>query len=64
MLKETLEKVKQENIILNVDLYQYKMLGLNTNPNNESIHKISTKIQSLKLDLESRKIENEKLRAE
>ena len=64
MLKETLEKVKHENIILNVDLYQYKMLGLNSNPNDTSIHEISTKIQSLKLDLESCKIENEKLKAE
>ena len=33
VLKETLEKVKQEYIILNVELNQYKSLGLNKDLN-------------------------------
>ena len=64
MLKEALEKVKEENIILNVELNQYKLLGLNKDLNDLSLRDFSTEYQKLKLDLESTKIENEKLKLE
>ena len=38
ILKETLERVKKENIILNDKLTQYKLLGLNKDLNDISIH--------------------------
>ena len=41
-LKEILERVKQENIILNVELTQYKLLGLSKDLNDISIHDFST----------------------
>ena len=38
ILKETMERVKRENIILNVELTQYKLLGLNKELNDVSIN--------------------------
>ena len=63
-LKETLERVKQENIILNVELTQYKLLGFNKDINDISIHDFSIDFQKLKTDLESNKAQNEKLKLE
>ena len=37
ILKETMEIVKKENIIFNVELTQYKLLGLNKELNDASI---------------------------
>ena len=61
ILKETLERVKKENIILNDKLTQYKLLGLNKDLNDISIYDFSIDFQKLKIDLESNKVENEKL---
>ena len=58
ILKETLERVKQEYFVLNVELNQYKSLGLNKDLNDISIHAFSTDFQKIKLDLESNKIDN------
>ena len=58
ILKETLERVKKENIILNVELTQYKLLGLNKDLNDISIHDFNTDFQKLKIDLESNKAIN------
>ena len=60
ILKEILEKVKHEYIILNVELNQYKLLGLKRKKdlNDLSTHLFSTEFQKMKLDLESSKIEN------
>ena len=59
VLKETLEKVKQEYIILNVELNQYKSLGLNKDLNDVFMNMFSTDFQKLKLDLETCKIKNQ-----
>ena len=59
-----MERVKQENIILNVELTQYKLLGLNKDLNDISIHDFSTNFHKLKVDLESSKAQNEKLKLE
>ena len=63
-LKETFKRVKQENIILNVVLTQYKLLGLKKNFNDISIYDFSSDFQKLKIDLESSKAQNEKLKLE
>ena len=63
-LKETLERVKQVNIILNVELTQYKLLGLNKDVNDLPIHDFSIDFQKLKIDLEFSKAQNEKLKLE
>ena len=62
ILKEKFERVKQEYIILNVELNQYKSLVLNKELNDISIHAFSTDFQKLILDLQSSKIENKKLK--
>ena len=64
ILKETLKKVKRENIILNIELTQYKLLGLNEEFNDTSINNLCTDFQKLKIDLESNKVENEILEFE
>ena len=64
ILKKTLKRVKQENIILNVELTQYKLLGLNKDLNDISIHDFSTDFQKLKIHLESSKAQNKKLKLE
>ena len=64
ILKETLERVKKENIIFNVELTLYKLLGLNKDLNNTSMHDFCTDFQKLKIDLESNKAENENLQLE
>ena len=56
--------VKQENIILNVELTQYKLLGLNKDLNDIFIHDFSTDFKKLKIDLDSSKAQNEKLKFE
>ena len=40
ILKETIERVKKENIIHNVELTQYKLLDLNKDLNDASIKEI------------------------
>ena len=62
--KETFERVKQEYIVLIVELNQYESLGLNKDLNDISIHAFITDFQKLKLHLESSKIENEILKYE
>ena len=52
-LKETLERVKKENIILNDELNQNKLLGLNKELNDTSINDLCTDFQKLKINLES-----------
>ena len=49
LLKETLEKVKQEYIILNVDLNQCKSLSSIWDQYDVPTHMFSTKFQKLKL---------------
>ena len=63
-LKETLERVKKENIIHNVELTQYKLLRLNKKLNGTSIHDLCIDFQTLKTNLESNKVENEKFKHE
>ena len=46
-----MDRVKKENIILNVELTQYKLLGLNKELNDASIK--NTDFQNLKINLES-----------
>ena len=64
VLKETMEKVKKENIIHNVELTQYKLLGLNKELNDTSINELCTDFQKLKINLESNQAENETLELE
>ena len=45
-------------------MIQYKLLGLNKDLNYISIHDFSTDFQKLKVDLESSKAQNEKLKLE
>ena len=52
-LKETIERVKKKNIILNVESTQYKLLGLNKELNDTSINDLCTDFQKLKINLES-----------
>ena len=59
-----MERVKKENIILNIELTQYKLLGLNEEFNDTSINNLCTNFQKLKIDLESNKVENEILEFE
>ena len=51
ILKETMERVKKENIILNVELTQYKLLGLNKELNDTFINDLCTDFQKLKINL-------------
>ena len=62
ILKETIEKLKQEFIILNVEINQYKKLGLRRDVNDVSTYMFSTAFQKLKLKLESCEKENENLK--
>ena len=64
MLKEIMEKVKQENIMLNIELSQYKLLGLEEKIKTKPIQDINTELKEMKLDLESAKNENEQLKLE
>ena len=48
MLRETLEKIKQEFIILNIEINQYKLLGLRRDINDISTHVFSTEFQEMK----------------
>src|SRR5688572_9926303 len=59
MLKEAIEKVKQENIMLNIELSQYKLLGIELKT--ESIQEIKNDFHKMKLQLESAKNEILKL---
>ena len=52
-----MERVKKENIILNVVLTQYKLLGLNKELNDASF-------KDLKINLESNQTDNDKLKLE
>ena len=64
ILKETMERVKKENIILNVELTQYKLLGLNKELNDTSIKDLYTDFQNLKINLKSNQTDNDKLKLE
>ena len=56
-----MERVKKENIILNVELTQYKLLGLNKKLNDASIKDLCTDFQNLKFNLEYNQTDNDKL---
>ena len=60
ILKETIERVKKKNIILNVELTQYKLPGLNKELNDTSINDLCTDFRKLKINLESNQVENDK----
>ena len=49
----TIEKIKKENVILNIELSQYKLLGLNEELNDASIKDLCYDFQNLKLNQES-----------
>ena len=55
-----MERVKRDNIILNVELTQYKLLGLNKELNDKSIKDLYTNFQKLKINLKSNQAENDK----
>ena len=59
-----MERVKKENIILNVEFTQYKLLGLNKELNDASIKDVCTDFKKLKINLESNHIENDKSKLE
>ena len=59
-----MERVKKENIILNVELTQYKLLGLNKELNDASINDLCSNFQNLKINLESNQTDNDKLELE
>ena len=59
-----MERVKKENIILNVELTQYKLLGLNKGLNDASIKDLCTDFQNLKINSESNLTNNDKLELE
>ena len=56
-----MERVKKENIILNVELTQYKLLGLNKELNDISIKDLWSDFQNVKNNLESNQTDNDKL---
>ena len=62
ILRETLDKMKQEFIILNIEIIQYKLLGLRRDVNDISSFVFSTEFQEMKLKLESYEKENEYLK--
>ena len=64
ILKDNMERFKKENIILNVELTQCKLLGLNKELNNASIKGLCTNFQNLKINLESNPTNNDKLEIE
>ena len=64
ILKETLEKVKKENIMLDIELTQYQLFGLNNKPSDHSIQDFNTDLHKSKIDLESNKAQYEKLKNE
>ena len=47
-----MERVKKDNIILNVELTQYKLLVLNKELNDTFINDLCTDFQKLKINLE------------
>ena len=59
-----MEIVKKENVILKVELTQYKLLGLNKELNDASINDLCTDFQNLKINLESNRTNNDKLELE
>ena len=62
--KETIERVKKENIILNVELTKYKLLGLTKELNAASIKDLCIDFQNQKINLESNQTNNDKLELE
>ncbi|XP_021768489.1 coiled-coil domain-containing protein 186-like [Chenopodium quinoa] len=64
MLKETLERVKNENIMLNIDLTQYKLLCTNIDSNNVlqlPLVTFNDDLENLKKELQVTKDKNESL---
>ncbi|XP_021731313.1 coiled-coil domain-containing protein 186-like [Chenopodium quinoa] len=64
MLKDSLERVKNENIILNVELTQYKLLCTNIDSNNAlqlSLVTFNDDLENLKKELQITKDKNESL---
>ena len=59
-----MERVKKENIILNLELTQYNLLGLNKELNDASINDLCSDFQKLKINLESNQTDNDKLELE
>ena len=62
MLKEALEKVKEENIMLNIELNQLKQFEMEVNY--ESNKEIKCVLLQMKLDLESALKENDRPKLE
>ena len=62
ILIEQLEKLKQDFIILNIELNQNKLLGLKLVENDKTTHVFSTEFQEIKLKLESYEKENKFLK--
>ena len=62
ILKEQLEKIKQEFIIFNIEKNQNKLLELKWDENDKSTHVFSTEFQEMKLKLESCERENKYLK--
>ena len=61
ILKENMERIKKENVILNVELTQYKMLGLNNEVNDASIKNLCTDFQNLNSTLKFNRSNNDKV---
>ena len=59
-----MDRVKRKNIILNVELTQYKLLGLNKELNDTSINDLCSDFQKFKINLESNQTDNDKLELE
>ena len=59
-----METVKRENIILNVELTQCKLLGFKKEINDTSINDLCSDFQKLKINLESNQVDNNKSKLE
>ena len=64
ILKENMERIKKENFILNVELTQYKLLGLNKEVNDASIKNLCTDFQNLNSSFEVNRSNNDKVELE
>ena len=64
ILKENMERIKKENIILNIELSQYKLLGLNKELNDASIKNLCTDFQNLDSSFEFNRSNSDKIELE
>ena len=61
ILKENMERLKKENVILNIELSQYKLLGLNEELIDASTKDLCNDFQYLKMNSESNRNNNNNL---